>query len=89
MANYYLRRLDAAKKSAREAQKLDTEHRYPKINQVLGAILADKRDFPAAAEQMRSYLKFSPGAQDAATVKKQLLELEKLTNPTAQVGQKP
>ncbi|HWB95269.1 MAG TPA: tetratricopeptide repeat protein, partial [Bryobacteraceae bacterium] len=87
VANYYLRRMDAAEKSAREAQKLDTEHRYPKINHVLGVILAEKRDYPAAVEQMRSYLKFSPDAQDAETVKKQLVELEKLSNPSAKTSE--
>lgn len=86
VANYYLHRLDAAEKSAREAEKLDSQYRFPKVNQVLGVILAEKRDFAGAAEQMRSYLKFAPEAQDATTVKGQLAELEKLSNPTAKAA---
>jgi tetratricopeptide (TPR) repeat protein len=78
VANYNLGKLDAAEKSAREAQKLDTQHRYPRISQLLGLILADRKDYVAAAQNMRDYLKFAPGAQDAATVRGQLTELERL-----------
>jgi tetratricopeptide (TPR) repeat protein len=89
VANYNLRKLDAAEKSAREAQKLDTQHRIPKVTHLLGIILAEKRDFTGAAEQMRSYLQFAPGAQDADTVRSQLAELEKLSGSTAQVAPQP
>jgi tetratricopeptide (TPR) repeat protein len=89
VANYNLHRMDAAEKSAREAQKLDTEHRYPQVNHLLGVILADKRDFSGAAEQMRSYLKFAPEAQDADKVRTQLTELEKLAAPTAKANPQP
>lgn len=77
VANYNLKALDAAEKSAREAQKLDTQHRNPKADQLLGMILIEKKDFSGAAEQMRSYLKFAPGAKDADQVRSQLSELEK------------
>jgi tetratricopeptide (TPR) repeat protein len=80
IANYNLKNLDAAEKSAREGQKIDTQHRYPKLEHVLGVLLAEKQDFPAAAEHMRSYLKFAPEAQDAGIVKKQLTEIEKLSS---------
>ena len=51
MANYNLKNFEAAEKSAIEAQKMDTKHRNPKIDQVLGLIMIEKRDYPAAAEQ--------------------------------------
>ena len=78
VANYNLKNLDAAEKSAREAQKLDPQHRFPKVDQILGVILVDKKDFTGAAEQMRSYLKFAPTAKDADQVRSQLMQLEKL-----------
>lgn len=84
VANYNLGKIEAAEKSAREAQKLDTAHRFPKVNHLLGIILADRRDYGAAAEQMRNYLKFAPNATDAATVRGQLSELEKLAGPPQQ-----
>lgn len=82
VANYNLGKLDVAEKSALEAQKLDTQHRFPKVNHLLGVIMADRRDYPAAARHMRDYLKFAPGAQDADRVRTQLTELEKLAGPT-------
>lgn len=85
VANYNLRNLDAAERSAREAQKLDSQHRFPKINHLLGIILSEKRDYAGAAEQMRSYLKFAPTAQDAGAVRTQLAEIEKLSG-SAQKG---
>ena len=45
---------------------------------VLGIILADKQDFTAAADELRTYLKFAPDAQDADKVKTQLDQLDKL-----------
>jgi tetratricopeptide (TPR) repeat protein len=79
VANYNLKKIDAAEKSAREAQKLDPQHRIPKLDHLLGMILAERRDYAGAAEHMRNYLKFAPGAQDADKVRSQLTELEKLT----------
>jgi tetratricopeptide (TPR) repeat protein len=79
VANYKLHDMDAAEKSAREAEKLDTEHRYPQVSHLLGVILAQRQDYTGAAGEMRNYLKFAPGAQDAATVRGQLDQLEKLS----------
>ena len=83
VANYNMKKYDAAEKSAREAQKLDTQHRIPKVEHLLGLLLVEKHDYNAAAEQMRSYLRFAPGAQDAAQVRNQLAELEKFLGQTA------
>ena len=85
VANYNLQKSDVAENQAREAAKLDKEHRIPKINQLLGIILAQKQDYTGAAENMRIYLKFSPNAPDVDAVKQQLADLEKAgaekTNP--------
>ena len=72
VANYNLQHFDVAEKSAREAARLDTHHRYPKSYQILGVILANRQDFQGAAEEFRNYLKFAPNASDAASVKSQL-----------------
>ena len=77
LANYNLRNWDAAEKSARRLQKLDTQHRYIKIDRILGSLLANREDYAGAAEQMREYLKFAGDAKDAAEVRAQLAELEK------------
>jgi tetratricopeptide (TPR) repeat protein len=79
VANFNLQNMDAAEKSAREAQKLDTEHHYPQVSHLLGVILAQRQDYTGAAGAMRNYLKFAPDAADAATVRRQLDQLEKLS----------
>ena len=84
-----LGKLDEAEKSAREAQKLDTQHRMPKVNHLLGVILADRRDYSGAAASMRDYLKFAPAAQDAEKVRSQVTELEKLAGGQAAAQPKP
>ncbi|MEZ5353863.1 MAG: tetratricopeptide repeat protein [Bryobacteraceae bacterium] len=76
VANYNLQKFEDAESSAREAVKLDTQHRMPKAQHILGVLLAMKNDLNGAAENMRGYLQFAPQAQDADMVKKQLTDIE-------------
>lgn len=89
VANFNLRKLDAAEKSAREAVKLDTQNRMPKVNHLLGLILAQKADYAEAALHMRNYLKLLPKASDADQVRKQLAEVERLGGASAQTQAAP
>ena len=79
VANYNLQRIDAAEKSALEAERLDTRHQYPKNSHLLGMILAQKKDYAGAAERLKTYLKFAPAGEDTAKVRSQLAEVEKIT----------
>jgi tetratricopeptide (TPR) repeat protein len=79
VANLNLRKINEAEEHAREALKMDAQHRNPKISHVLGIILAQKRDFTGAAENIRDYLKYAPKAEDAEQVKQQLAEIERMT----------
>lgn len=79
-ANYNLKKLDAAERSAREALKLDVNHGNPRISRLLGAILADKGDYPGALDQMKGYLSFAPDAPDIDVVRKQIVELERVSS---------
>jgi tetratricopeptide (TPR) repeat protein len=83
VANFNLGKLDAAEKSAREGVSHDAAHHMPRINLLLGVILAQKRDYPGAAENLRNYLQYSPKAEDAEQVKKQLEDVEKVLGPEA------
>jgi tetratricopeptide (TPR) repeat protein len=76
VANYNLKKIDVAEEHARKAAQLDEQHKTPRINHLLGLILAQKEDYKDAAENLRIYLKFSPTASDIATVKEQLSEIE-------------
>src|SRR5581483_3660827 len=79
LSNYYLKNMDVAEKSAREATRLDTRKQYVTSIRLLGVILANKQDYNGAAEQFKSYLQLAPQASDAATVRSQLSQLEKMT----------
>ena len=83
VAHFNLHDMDAAETSARAAEKLDTQHRYPQVSHLLGVILAQRQDYTGAAGEMRTYLKLAPGAADAATVRGQLDQLEKLSAKSA------
>jgi len=76
LAHYGLKEMDAAEKSFRETEKLDITHRYPKTHQYLAGILVQKKDLPAAVEELTNYLKFAPNAPDADTMRRQLRQLQ-------------
>ena len=81
IANLNLRNLEAAEKSAREAQRLDPGHKYPTTWHVLGTILASQGNFAGAAEQFREYLKLVPGDPDNGVTRQLLAELERRAGP--------
>ena len=86
-AGYYsLHRYNEAEKNAREGLKLDTEHRIPRLEYLLGVVLVQQRNYSEAVEHMRNYLRLVPKAPDAGTVTQQVAELEKVA--TAQAASK-
>src|SRR5579871_3220832 len=84
MSNYYLNNLDVAGKSARDGIDHDPEHRFPRLHEVLGAVLLRKQDSAGAAEQFRKYLQYAPEGPETAHARKQLAELERSLAPEAQ-----
>lgn len=78
LANYNLQNFEAAEKSARQLQKLDVQHKFPMADRIIASVLADKKDYSGAAQQMRNYLKFAGTNKDADEVRGQLQQLEKL-----------
>ncbi|HUA19606.1 MAG TPA: tetratricopeptide repeat protein [Bryobacteraceae bacterium] len=82
-AYYGLRKWDLAEKSAKEGLAHDPQHHYPKLNQVLGALMAMERDYAGSAQNFREYLRYAPNASDAEQVKKELADLEKVLEPQA------
>jgi tetratricopeptide (TPR) repeat protein len=77
IANLQLNKLDIAERNAREALKLDTQKQNPRANYILGIVLAQKQELPAAAECLRAYLKDRPDSKEADGVRKQLDEIDK------------
>jgi len=78
VANYNLKHLDIAEQSAAQAEKLDTQHLMPQCIQLLGMLHALRGDYTGAAAQFRNYLKIAPDGPEAAQVRSQLVEVEKI-----------
>jgi tetratricopeptide (TPR) repeat protein len=77
-ANINLKDVAAAEQSARQGLKLDTQHHIPKFWYILGALLATRGDYAAAIDQYKNYLQFAPDGPDAAAVRTQMAQCEKL-----------
>ena len=82
VAKFHLENVEGAENSARQGIKIDAEHRVPKLEYVLGTILAQKGDPQGAVEHLHKYLSLSPNAPDAAEAKKKLEEVERLSAAT-------
>jgi tetratricopeptide (TPR) repeat protein len=76
VADFKLKRMDDAERSARRAIELDTEHEIPMAESLLGTVLAAKGDHAGAIEHYRKYLQIAPKAADAETIKHLISELE-------------
>jgi tetratricopeptide (TPR) repeat protein len=83
IAEFSLRKLEAAEKSVRQALDLDTAHRLPVADHVLGVILAQRGDFSGAAAHLRTYLRLAPNASDVDLAKDQLTQIERLSRSTS------
>jgi hypothetical protein len=83
LAYFNLKNFDAAERSARKAQRLDSLHRLPLKHLILASILRQKQDLAGEAEQLRFYLKYAPQAANAGQIQARLIELEKIVGPVA------
>jgi len=81
VANYSLKKMETAEKSAREAARLDLQHRFPDVYRLLASILVARGQIPLACEQLSTYLKYFPNDPDAGTVRQQLDQLQKSAGP--------
>lgn len=78
VANYNLKRYEAAEKSARAALKLDPIHANPRSGYLLGLILAEKGDYAGAVDELNNYVQLAPNAPDVSRAKIQLAEFDKM-----------
>src|SRR5215471_18254009 len=78
VANYNLKKMEDAKKSGLQAERLDQRHRFPQLHLLLAEIFAQKNDYATAIAEMQTYLKLAPHANNADQVRERLAKLEKL-----------
>lgn len=79
-ANYYLGHYSDAEKAVRQGIQTDVEHRIPKMEYLLGVILAQKHDYQGAAEHMRNYVRLAPKSSDVAQVNSQIAQMDRLSS---------
>jgi len=75
-ANFYLQNLEAAQKSAVRGLDIDSEHHFPRLEYLLGLILAQNRDYRGALEHLRNYVQLAPKAPDLEMAQNQISKLE-------------
>jgi tetratricopeptide (TPR) repeat protein len=78
IAHFNLGKLDVAEKSARSAVEGPDAKQLPHAHRLLGAILAKQGQFPAAAQEYRSFLKLNPAGSEADQLRRTLTEWEGL-----------
>jgi len=78
-ANYYMLHYDVAEQSAARGLEVDSNHKFPQLEHLMGMILAQKHDYTGASEHLKNYLQLAPSAADAAAVQKQLSEYQQLS----------
>jgi tetratricopeptide (TPR) repeat protein len=87
VANLRLNRLDAAEKSAREAVRLNASRQNSKSYYALGYILAQRRNYSEAAQNLKTYLAMAPAGKVSDDVRRQLRDIER--NARAQTPENP
>ena len=86
VGQYNLQQFDAAAASARSGLKVDPDHHVPRLEHLLGLVLAGKQDYVQAAEHMRAFVKYSTAPAELAEGQKMLAEIEK-RSAQADLGQ--
>jgi tetratricopeptide (TPR) repeat protein len=60
LANFNLKNLILAETSARQAERLDSTHRFSKLHLILASICLGKNDIVLSIDELRKYLKYGP-----------------------------
>jgi tetratricopeptide (TPR) repeat protein len=76
LSSYRTQKLDVAEKFARDGLKVDADHHFPQIYQLLASILVARNQPAAAVEQLETYIKLFPRAEDIVTVQANLVMLK-------------
>ena len=86
VAHYNLGRAEIAEPRALRAERLDPQHRIPKIYLLLAELMAGKKDYAGAAEHLRTFLRLVPNGKDADAARERLTQLQ---NEAAQANPQP
>lgn len=81
VAYFNLNQVTEAQAAVERGMRLDQKHQIPQMEYLYGLILARNKDYGAASEHIRAYLRLSPGASDAARARQTLADLDHLSTP--------
>jgi tetratricopeptide (TPR) repeat protein len=84
IGNLMMQHFDASEKNAREVIRMDPGKKNMRAHYVLGLALAQKKEFTASAEAIRTYLDATPDAKDRATIEKQLAQIQQAAREQVQ-----
>ncbi len=72
--------LEPAEKSARQGIHIDVEHRLPKLQLLLGAVLVRRQKYNDAADHLRQFLQMVPNGPESDLARRQLEEVMQLAS---------
>ena len=84
IGNLQTQHFDIAEKNAQAAVRMDPGKKNMRARYVLGLALAQKHEFTASAEAIKSYLDATPDAKDRATAQKQLEQIQEAAQEKVQ-----
>jgi tetratricopeptide (TPR) repeat protein len=87
VANFNLHNYDAAERSSKKADLLDSKESFPRNHLLLSQLLSQKGDYQGAAQELRTYVQVQPKADDLPQVKQELSRLETLMKNSPQQQQ--
>jgi Tfp pilus assembly protein PilF len=76
VASYFTGKYEEAGKRARQSLQADAEHHFPETHELMASILVKLNQPAAALEQLETYLKRYPSADDVITVQAQIAQLK-------------
>jgi len=83
VANYKLNRIEEAEKSVLKAERADLLTKFPQLHVLLAEIYTQKKNYPGAILELRSYLELTPHAKDAYLIRERLAKLEERNRSTS------
>lgn len=78
LANYKLKKFDAAEKSGLKAEHIDLVTHFPQLHLMMAEIYARKKNYDMAVIETRTYLQLTPHAKNTEQVRARLAKLEEL-----------
>jgi tetratricopeptide (TPR) repeat protein len=86
VANYKLKHIDQAEKSALKAEHVDLMTHFPQLHVLLAEIFAQKNNYPGAITELQMYLDLVPNAKQDDYLRQKLAKLEQLNDAASNGG---